>query len=271
MTAPALVMLASGSDDQRVTQVFHTLRHKMQTQREELSIHLAFTDNCPPTGPQVVNTLVNRGVEEICFVPLDLTHAIDAPAAMQKVMKTVRANQPKVAIELARPVGPASCLLNILDEHLRFALEQANASELDGLILSIPNSGDTRGCGLLNRRARQWSSHHKLPVQIAVGSGSTGIVPAMSALWGQGRRHIAVGSLYLAPDADFMAQAEQAIYCGAIAVSHPIGCDERILNLIMTRYAYAAMELLDIAEETDEEKTDSTESAPLEMAQTASN
>ena len=72
MAAPALVMLAEGSTDPRVTHVAHALRVALQGQRPELSVNTAFLDHCPPTGPQVVSQLIARGAQEIVLVPLGL-------------------------------------------------------------------------------------------------------------------------------------------------------------------------------------------------------
>lgn len=246
MSAPALILLAQGTVDARVEQVYHTLRHEMQTQRPNISVHLAFADGCPPTGPQVVGTLANRGVEEMVLVPLDLSRVCDVNESMSNVLAAVRRHRPEVKINLARPIGPAIELLNILDLRLRMALSAAHATELDGLVLSAPTWGDTRGAGLIARRARQWAAHHKLPVLVAHGDGTgPDVAAAIASLRQVGRRCIAVGAMYIAPTDEYRAQAELAMHAGALTVSAPIGADPRLCELAMSRYAFAAMELLD--------------------------
>lgn len=245
MTAPALILLAQGTMDARVEQIYHTLRHELQTQRPTLSVHLAFADTCPPTGPQVVATLANRGIAEMVLVPLDLSRVCEPSAKMQSVLQSVRHHRPEVKVTMARPIGPAIELLNILDVKLRNALSAVHATELDGLVLSAPTWGDTRGSGLLARRARQWAAHHRLPVQIAHGDDTgSDVSTAIQCLRSLGRRSIAVGSLYIAPTEDYRQQAEVAMTSGALAVSAPIGADPRLCELAMARYAFAAMELL---------------------------
>lgn len=259
MTAPALVLLAHGSDDARVTQVTHALRKQMQELRPELSIHLAFLDHCPPSGPQVVTTLANRGVEEIVFVPLDVTRAIEADAETLAMVDRVREANPGLLVNVARPVGPATELLNLIDTRLRNALSAAHALELDGLVFSVPGGGDVRGNALMSRRARQWAAHHKLPVVMAYADGSgPSVTAAIASLREQGRRSIAIGSCFLVADASFVAQTEQALAAGAIAVSAPFCADDRIGELVLARYAYGAMALLDahdVAFETSAEPT----------------
>lgn len=246
MSAPALILLAQGTIDARVEQVYHTLRHEMQSLRPNLSVHLSFADGCPPTGPQVVGTLANRGVEEMVLVPLDLSRVCECNDTMTNVLAAVRRHRPEVKINLARPIGPAIELLNILDVRLRNALSAVHATELDGLVLSAPTWGDTRGAGLIARRARQWAAHHKLPALVAHGDGSgPDVAAAIASLRQIGRRSIAVGSMYIAPTEEYRSQAELAMLSGAMAVSAPIGADPRLCELAMSRYAFAAMELLE--------------------------
>jgi sirohydrochlorin ferrochelatase len=79
-----------------------------------------------------------------------------------------------------------------------------------------------------------------------MGDGSSpNVAAAIESLNSQGRRHVGVGSFFLAPDLGFDAQARLALRHGAIAVSSPIGVDDAVLDLILTRYAFAAMDLLD--------------------------
>lgn len=265
MTAPALILLAQGSDDPSVIQSVHALRKNMQELRPELSIYLAFLDHCPPSGPQVVSTLVNRGVDEIVFVPLDIARAIDAAPEAEIVAQRVRVAHPDLRVTIARPVGPAVELLNLLDVRLRNALASNHVLELDALVLSVPHAGDIRGNALVSRRARQWSSHHRLPVVVAYADGSgPSVTTAIANLRGQGRRAIAVGSFFLSADAAFVSQTEQALAAGAVAVSAPFCADERIGDLVMARYAYGAMALLDYV--TDGVAVSEAEPTPVEEA-----
>lgn len=254
MTAPALVMLANGSTDTRVTHVAHELRTSLQSARPELSVNAAFLDHCPPTGPQVVSQLVGRGHDEIVFVPLQLTHAITGDASVDVLLERVRATYPGVQFGASRPIGPAASLLTVLDERLRTALIESKILELDGLVLSAESGGDVRGGALLARRARQWSAHHRLPYVTALADGTgPNAAQAIASLRAQGRRHIAVGSLFLTPDAAYETQAALALSHGAVAVSAPIGADQEVQDLVLARYAFAAMELLDFGlDETDE-------------------
>ena len=255
MTAPALVVVSKGSPDPRVAQVTHELRKGLQTLRPELTVHGAFLDQCPPSGSQVVSQLVKQGIDEIVFVPLHLTNAIEADPDVEMLAQRCRVTHPNARFAIARPIGPELSLLTVLDERLRAALSHARCLELDGLVLSAESSGDVRGSALMARRARQWSTHHKLPCLTAVADDSgPSVAQAIMGLRAQGRRHIAVGSFFLSADTSYHAQADLAYRYGAVSVSEPIGAAREVLDLVLARYAFAAMDLLDfgVVEELDE-------------------
>ncbi|MDO4783773.1 MAG: CbiX/SirB N-terminal domain-containing protein [Propionibacteriaceae bacterium] len=245
MPAPALVLVARGSVDHRVNATMHTFRKRLQIMRPDLSVNLAFLDHCPPSGPQVVNALVGRGIREIAFVPTSLTAAIDG-AGMEDLVQRVQAAHPGLRAQASRPIGPAPELLTLVDESLREALRQTRATQIDGLVLATGGPSDARGRALLNRRARQWAAHHRLPCQVALndvpGQATRAAVASMRS---RGRRHIAVGSLWLAADESYLAHAHAAHQAGALAVGRPIELSDGLLNLALARYAYAAMALLD--------------------------
>ena len=245
-SAPALVMLAHGSDHPAEEEVARHLCRRLQSLRPTLSISLAFLDPGSPSGGEEVDRLVEAGFGEIVFIPLDLSRAVEADETTTTLLAEVRALYPDVKINASRPVGPATSLLSVIDERLRAALRSSHTVELDGLVLSLPQSGDARGNALVARRARQWSNHHKLPVVVSVAEGS-GPSPAsaIAALRAQGRRHIAVGSLFIGETSAYTLQAEQSRAAGAVAVSAPLGADDRVLELVMARYSYAAMDMLD--------------------------
>lgn len=252
MTAPALVMVAGGSSDPEVAQVTHEMRLQLQQLRPDFSISAAFLDHCSPTGLQVVSKLVKQEHSEVVFVPLQLTHAIDVCSDMLGLLQRARSTFPRTKFVVSRPIGPEATLLNILDDRLRDALRLARALELDGLVLSSEATGDIRGNALLARRARQWSTHHRLPCLTAVADGSgPSTAQAIQGLRSQGRRHIAVGSFFLTAEDAYHRQSELAYRFGAVAVSEPLGAHPEVLDLVLARYAFAAMELLEFEGETE--------------------
>ena len=247
MTAPALVMVSHGSADSKVAQVTHALRRGLTELRPGLSVQAAFLETCPSHCLQVLSQLVKHGAEEIVLAPLELTHTVSSDPEVEVLLLRARTQFPDVRFTVARPIGPEATLLTMLDTRLRSALAQARVLELDGLVLSASSSGDTRGCALLARRARQWSTHHRLPCVTAVADGSgPSVAQAIASLRSQGRRHIAVGSFFLGADHLYTMQADVALRAGAVAVSEPLGPSRELLDLVLARYSFAAMDLLDV-------------------------
>ncbi|AQP44360.1 sirohydrochlorin chelatase [Tessaracoccus flavus] len=241
MTAPAIVLVAAGPDEPAVSETLHTISASLQASRPDLRISLARLGDGKPALTDVIAGLVSRDVAEAVLIPLDLTSAATHPTTLDGII-----HSPDIHLAVARPVGPATEVLNILDERVREALHRGGALEIDGLVLAAPQGGDVRGASLLARRARQWAAHHRLPVQLAVDDGTgRATASAISSLRSQGRRHIAVGSLFLTPSGSYQAHAQAALRAGAIAVTAPIGDSPHLRQLILARYAFGAMELLD--------------------------
>lgn len=214
--------------------------------RPEIVVRVAFLDKSAPSPEQVISQLGGLAVHEVVFVPLSLANAVEAAPDIAALLADCRARHPELNVAASRPIGPEISLLTILDERVRSALAAARALELDGLVLSAASNGDVRGSALLARRARQWSTHHRLPCLTAVADGTgPSVAQAIQGLRAQGRRHIAVGSFFLTADELYRAQVDQALRGGAVAVSDPIGPAREVTDLVLARYAFAAMDLLD--------------------------
>ena len=243
MVAPAIVLTAPEPDDLTVAAALQAIRRELAEHRPDLSIDLAFLGGAPEVS-QILARLAASDQRESVLVPLDLISA----ASHDPRLDQERADglQHGLNVVISRPVGPATELPNILDERVREILQRKGILELDALVLAAPAGGDIRGNGLLARRARQWSAHHKLPVQLAVDEGDgRATAAAVATLRAQGRRSIAVGSLFLTPDAHYFLHLEAGLRAGAVAVTEPVGHSEHLSQLILARYAFGAMELLD--------------------------
>jgi sirohydrochlorin ferrochelatase len=247
MTAPALVLLGYGSHDPRVARVSQQLRDALLEIRPTLQVEVAFLDHCAPSAPQVVAGLVRRGVEEVVLVPLLLSDAFHAQVEVPAVVATLRAAHPDLRVTASRPLGPEASLLSVIDRRLRDVLRARRISELDGLVLAAAGSHDVRSNAIVARRARQWATHHRLPCVTAFGvaSGPT-TAEAVRTLRSQGRRHIAVGSWFLAPGLLWTRQAELAYEAGAVAVSEPMGAEPEIAEIALVRYVVSALDLVDL-------------------------
>ena len=245
MTAPALVALAHGSRDPRSTATITALTDLVARMRPDLRVEPAFLELAAPSHNDAIDRLVAEGHDEIVVVPLLLTEAyhatVDVPAVVDAAMRRHRGLQVR-----ATPVlGLESEFLEILDRRLRSALAERRIRELDALVLAGAGSSDPVANATVARMARAWGARHHLP---AVAAFATAAPPAtgeaVRAFRRDGRRHIAVGSLFLAPGFLPTRAAELALEAGAVAVSQPLGVDPVIARVLLARYAVGAVELV---------------------------
>lgn len=247
MTAPAMITLAHGSRDPRSSATIKALVEETRRLRPDLRIEPAFLELARPGFPTVVNRLVRAGFEEIVVVPLLLSEAYHAKVDVPRAIASSSERHPGVQIRSTRILGLEPSFLEILDRRLRDALSDARVRELDALVLAAAGSSDPLANQAVSRLARVWGARHRLPVTAAFASSAppaTG--EAVRAFRAQGRRHVAVASMFLAPGFLPDRAAELAREAGAVAVSEPLGSDLELARTILARYAVGAVELVPV-------------------------
>lgn len=247
MTAPALVALAHGSRDPRSARTITALTDEVRAMRPDLRVESAFLELCKPSFATVVDRLVRAGHEEIVVVPLLLTEAYHAKVDVPTAIAEASARHEGLRIRSTGVLGLEPVFLEVLDRRLRAALSEARVRELDALVLAAAGSSDQLANQAVARLARQWGSHHRLPTVAAFASAAppaTG--EAVRQFRAEGRRHIAVGSMFLAPGFLPDRAEELALEAGAVAVSAPLGADPEIARTILARYAVGAVELVPV-------------------------
>jgi sirohydrochlorin ferrochelatase len=247
MTAPALVALAHGSRDPRSAATIKGLVGEVRAMRPDLRIEPAFLELSKPCFGTAVDKLVRAGYDEIVVVPLLLSEAYHAKVDVPDVIAEATARHENLRIRATRVLGLESVFLEVLDRRLRTALKDARVRELDALVLAAAGSSDALANQAVARLARLWGSRHNLPTVAAYASAAppaTG--EAVRQFRAEGRRHIAVGSLFLAPGFLPDRAAELALEAGAVAVSEPLGADPEVARTILARYAVGAVELVPV-------------------------
>jgi sirohydrochlorin ferrochelatase len=247
MTAPALIALAHGSRDPRSAASITALVDEVRAMRPDLRIEQAFLDLSKPSFHTVVGKLVRAGVDEIVVVPLLLTDAFHAKVDVPAAIAEATAKHEGLRIRASAILGLEACFLEVLDLRMREALKAARVRELDALVLAAAGSSDALANQAVARLARLWGTHHRLPVTAAFASSAppaTG--EAVRAFRAEGRRHIAVASLFLAPGFLPDRAAELALEAGAVAVSDPLGAHPEIARTVLARYAVGAVELVPV-------------------------
>lgn len=247
MAAPALIALAHGSRDPRSAATITALVDEVRRLRPDLRIETAFLDHSKPSFKTTVAKLARAGVEEIVVVPLllnDAFHAkVDVPAAIREASET----HDGLKIRASEILGLEACFLQALDERLREALKAARVRELDALVLAGAGSSDPLANQAVSRLARLWGGHHNLPVTAAFAAAAPPAAgEAVRAFRGEGKRHIAVASLFLAPGTLPDRVRDLATEAGAIAVSEPMGAHPEVARVILARYLVGALELVPV-------------------------
>jgi sirohydrochlorin ferrochelatase len=247
MSAPALVALAHGSRDARSAETIKALVREVRGLRPDLRVEPAFLDLARPSFPTVVDRLVRAGYDEIVVVPLLLNRAYHARVDVPQAVTDATARHPGLRVRATDVLGLQPVFLEVLDRRLRVALREARVRELDALVLAAAGSSDHLANQGVARLARLWGSTHRLPTVAAFASAAppaTG--EAVRQFRAEGRRHIAVGSLFLAPGTLPDRAAELALEAGAVAVSEPLGADPEVARTVLARYAVGAVELVPV-------------------------
>ena len=247
MSAPALIALAHGSRDPRSSATIEALVAQVRELRPDLRIEAAFLELSKPSFAQAVAKLVRAGHDEIVVVPLLLTEAYHAKVDVPSAVAEAAARHEGLQIRATSILGLEPCFLEVLDVRMREALKEHRVRELDALVLAAAGSSDPLANQAVARLARVWGHRHKLPVTAAFASAAppaTG--EAVRQFRAEGRRHIAVASLFLAPGFLPDRAAELALEAGAIAVSEPLGAHPELARTILARYAVGAVELVPV-------------------------
>lgn len=247
MSAPALIALAHGSRDPRSSATIQALVAEVRRLRPDLPVEAAFLDLSRPSFGKVVDKLVRKGHEEIVVVPMLLSEAYHAKVDVPSAVADLSAKHPDVQIRASRILGLEPSFLSLLDQRLRTALKEARVRELDALVLAAAGSSDPLANQAVARLARVWGARHHLPVTAAfAASAPPAAGEAVRAFRAEGRRHVAMASMFLAPGFLPDRAAELALEAGAVAVSEPLGADTTVARVVLARYAVGAVELVPV-------------------------
>jgi sirohydrochlorin ferrochelatase len=215
--------------------------------RPDLRVEAAFLDLADPSLDDVVDRLVAEGHDEIVVVPLLLSEAYHARVDVPSVIEAATERHDGVRIEITDVLGLEPAIFHVLDRRLREALTENRVRELDGLVLAGAGSSDPVVNAAIARAARQWGLRHNLQTIAAFASQAPPAAgEAVRALRADGRRHVAVGLLFLAPGFLTDRVTELALEAGAVAVAEPLGADQDIAEIILARYAVGAVDLVDL-------------------------
>ncbi len=244
MTAPALIALAPDTHDPRTADTVAALTTLIARIRPDLRVTSASLGRAN-TLKSTVDRLVVEGHREIVVIPLLFTADQDITAAASAAAAAAADRHDGVLVHVTEVLGIEGAFLQVLDQRLREALSLRRVRELDGLVLAGEGSSDPLVQSAISRAARAWGNQHRLPTIAAFATAAPPAAgEAVRAHRADGRRHIAVGLLFLAPDHHTDRVTELATEAGAIAVAAPLGADAEIARAVLARYAVGAVSLV---------------------------
>ena len=246
MAAPALVALAHGSRDPRSAATINALVAEVRSLRPDLKIERAFLDLAKPSLDTTIDRLARKH-DEIVVVPLLLTEAFHAKVDVPSAIAAAAARRPDVQIRatpilgleapLPRGARPAPARGPALRPGPRARRPGAGRRRLQRPAGQPVGGPAGPPVGLAPQAARDAAFASSSPP--ATGE-------AVRAFRKEGRRHVAVASLFLAPGFLPDRAAELALEAGAVAVSEPLGADPEIARTVLARYAVGAVELVPV-------------------------
>jgi sirohydrochlorin ferrochelatase len=247
VTAPALVTLACGPIDAQAARVVRDIVTTTRRLRPDLRTSAAFTGGRRPSLAGTVTELAGRGIEEIVVVPLLVAATDQSELEVGLAVAEAAHVSPGLLVRASGPIGADASLLGVLDQRLRSALSASRVRELDAVVLAATGSSDARANAAIGRLARLWGARHHLPTSVAFANAAPPSTGEAVRDWRrQGKRHVAVGSIFITSGPYADRAAELAEEAGACAVSAPLGAHEALSRLIVSRYSVGALELVPV-------------------------
>ncbi|MGL5405292.1 MAG: sirohydrochlorin chelatase [Propionibacteriaceae bacterium] len=237
MTPPALVLVTKQHLMHR--HCLSSLNSMLCGIRPDLTVRIADDESLHLS--RTVTGLIDEGATEVICVPLQAA-ASEHDKNLASMVAAISRATPEAPVSLADPLGATSECFSALDRHLQQALSACGARELDALIL-WHDADSAYDIAALERRARRWAAHHKLPYRLASLHHDAAIEEAIAAHRAAGHRHIGIATLAIDTDADVLARV--ARIPGVVGVSRPLGGDPAVAKAVLAQYAVAALRALE--------------------------
>jgi sirohydrochlorin ferrochelatase len=225
---PVLVGCSHGTDSVRGRAVVRAILEGVAAARPDVVVREAFVDVQEPAVADVVASAAELGLTAV-VVPLLLSvgfHVrVDIAAAVE--------GRPAVA---APPLGPDRRLVDVLADRLT----QAGLAPDDVVVLAAAGSTDPAAAVAVDEVAAGLGRRLGRPVTVGYGAGATPRVPdAVAAARTAGAGRVVIASYLLAPGYFH----DRVLEAGADIVSAPLAPDDRIVEIVLDRYAAAVATL----------------------------
>lgn len=222
---PILVGCSHGTGSTRGRVAIGSILAGAAAARPDIVVREAFVDVQTPAVADVVASAATVG-RAVVVVPLLLSvgyHVrVDIAAAVGG----------RIAVATP-PLGPDARLVDVLADRLA----QAGLAPGDAVVLAAAGSTDPEGAVAVGVVRLALAERLGRPVTVGYGAGSTPRVPdAVAAARAAGATRVVIASYLLAPGYFH----DRVLEAGADVVSDPLAPDDRIVQIVLDRYADAA-------------------------------
>lgn len=228
--APVLVGCSHGTDSHAGRAAIRSILDGVRAARPDLDVREAFVDVQHPEIAQAVVDAVDQPGASAVVVPLllsvgfhvrvDIAGAVDGAPAVAAV-----------------PLGPDERLVDVLADRLA----EAGLRDDDAVVLAAAGSTDPGAAVAVEAVAAGLAARIGRTVGIGYGAGATPRVPdAVAAARASGAPRVVVAAYLLAPG--FFH--DRVLAAGADVVTAPLAPDDRLVAVVLDRYATATAELV---------------------------
>ena len=240
MSDSALVAVAHGSADPRATAAIDELMSLVAAKAAARGlavkdVRAAYLGHTAPSVPQVLRTFAPEA--HVTVLPLLLTAAYHSKTDIPRVL--ARTGFPRITY--GDPLGPHPLLLRALERRLPSAAFQ-NPAEV-GVVLAAAGSSDPEANAAIARLAARWQAETGWFAVRPAYASAVGPDPAraVAELLRAGAGRVVVASYLLAPGLFADRIRDASLAAGAAAVSPALGAVPEVADVVLDRYAEAAL------------------------------
>ncbi|MDD7965156.1 sirohydrochlorin chelatase [Actinomycetospora lemnae] len=224
MSAPALLLLAHGTQDAAGRATWERLTAAVAQAVPEVEVRLAYADVVSPTMAEALAELPGPVVVVPAFLAAGFHVRVDVPEQLAAT------GRPDVVV--AEAFGPDPELVGVLLDRLA----EAGAQPGDTVVLAAAGSNDPRARADLDTAAALLTARvgHEVPVGYIAG-GEPRVASVVASAGSRGPR-VVVATWLLAPGAFHRWLAD----AGAAVVAEPLGEHPDVVDVVVRRYRAAA-------------------------------
>ena len=114
----AIILFAHGSRDPEWAQPFRKIQRTIKAKQPGTAVELAFLEIMEPSLDKTVAELTGAGYKSITVAPLFMAQGAHLKHDLSKILDTIRAEHPGVAVNLLPAIGEVDAILAAISDWL---------------------------------------------------------------------------------------------------------------------------------------------------------